>query len=388
MTRLAYLDCASGISGDMTLGALVDAGVALDEISRAIDSLGLIGLKLSATEVRRHSLRATKIHVDCPPEDKHRHLHHIVEMIDRSSLTDRQRATARDVFTRLAEAEARVHGTTIEKVHFHEVGAADSIADIVGAVVGFDLLGVERIVGSPVAVGSGKVTIAHGTVSVPAPATAELLRGIPIASSDVPMELATPTGAALLKVMAQGFGSMPSITIDRIGYGAGTRDVPGSANVLRLIVGQAPSDSLDTPSDVCMVETNLDDESPEVIGYCVSKLWDAGALDVYTTPIQMKKDRPGVKLSVVCRESEAPTIEHLILRETSTLGVRRWPVGRQVLPREPHTVETPWGPVQGKLARLPDGTQRFAPEYDDCRRIAREHGVPLREVYRAAQRGI
>jgi uncharacterized protein (TIGR00299 family) protein len=266
------------------------------------------------------------------------------------------------------------------------VGAADSIADIVGAVVGFDLLAVEELVVSPVAVGSGTVTIAHGTTSVPAPATAELLRGIPIAGSDIPMELATPTGAALLAVLADRFGPLPSMTVEQIGYGAGTRDVPHSANVLRLIVGQTETDPSGAPTEVVMIETNLDDESPEVIGYCIGRLWEAGALDVYTSAIQMKKDRPGVKLSVLCQTAQAAAIEHLILRETATLGVRRWPVGRQVLPRQQCTVETPWGPARGKRARLPDGSTRFSPEFDDCRRLAEQHDVPLGEVYRAAQR--
>jgi len=305
-------------------------------------------------------------------------------MIDASRLSPRQRETARRIFTRLAEAEAKVHGTSIEKVHFHEVGAADSIADVVGTAVGFDLLGVGRVVASPVPTGSGTVRIAHGEVSIPAPATAELLRGVPLAACDVEGEMTTPTGAAILTTLAEGFGPLPAMAVEQIGCGAGQRDWPGRPNLLRLFVGTA-AEGAEGP-EVCVLETNLDDTSGEMIGYCTSRLWEAGALDVYTTPIGMKKNRPGVKLSVICHQADVAAVEAILFRETTTLGVRRWTVARRVLKREPCTVQTPFGPVEGKVGYLDGGGARFAPEFESCRRAAAEQDVPLRDVYEAAQR--
>ena len=299
--RIAYLDCPSGISGDMTLGALVDAGVPLDRLNEAIGSLGLPGVKLVAQEVKKHGFRATQITVEHEPEHKHRHLHHIEAMIDGSRLTPGQKDTARRIFQRLAEVEAKVHGTTVEKVHFHEVGAVDSIADIVGAAVGWDLLGVERLVVSPIPTGSGRITIAHGECNIPAPATAELLRGIPLAACDVQAELTTPTGAAIVATLAQGFGPLPAMTIETIGYGAGQRDLPQQANILRLLVGEATDSGRRPATPSGFSKPISTTSSGEVIGHCIAQLWDAGALDVYTTAIQMKKNRPGVKLSILCR---------------------------------------------------------------------------------------
>jgi len=382
--RIAYLDCLSGISGDMTLGALVDAGVELAAISAAIDSLGLPSCKLVASEVKKKGFRATQVVVEHEPEHAHRHLHHITDMIDASQLTDRQKELARRIFTRLGEAEAKVHGTTLRKVHFHEVGAVDSIADIVGAAVGWDLLGVDRIVASPVPTGQGSIEIAHGRCSIPAPATAELLQGLPLAESHVQCELTTPTGAAILATLVDSFGPLPAMTIERIGYGAGQRDLEEQANVLRLFVGTAAEP---TASDqVWVVETNLDDTSGEVIGYCTTKLWEAGALDVYTTAIQMKKNRPGVMLSVLCQASHLEKIEKILFRETTTLGVRRWPVSRHKLERKPHTVETQFGPIEGKLGWIAGQPPSFSPEFESCNKVASEHGVPLKSVYEAAQK--
>jgi uncharacterized protein (TIGR00299 family) protein len=382
--RTAYLDCASGISGDMTLGALVDAGVDLAALNAAIGSLGLPGCRLVAEEVKKRGFRAIQVTVQSEPEHGHRHLHHIQAMIDRGSLSDRQKDLARRMFARLAEAEAKVHGTTLEKVHFHEVGAADSIADIVGAAVGWDLLGVDRIVASPVPTGTGKVRIAHGECSIPAPATAELLRGIPVAESSVPHELTTPTGAAILATLVHAFGPLPSMTIERIGCGAGQRDLVEQPNLLRLLVGTAADAG--GGEQVWVIETNLDDISGELIGYCTGRLWDAGALDVFTTAIQMKKNRPGVKVSVLCEAAAIQAVEAILFEETTTLGVRRWPVSRSVLVRRAHSVQTPWGPVEGKVGWLAGTPRGFAPEFDACRRIAAEHNVPLRTVYDAAQR--
>ena len=381
--RIAYLDCISGISGDMTLGALVDAGVDLATIQAGIDSLGLPSCRLAATEVKKKGFRATQITVEHEPEHAHRHLHHITGMIDASSLGETQRNLARRIFTLLAEADAKVHGTTIQKVHFHEVGAVDSIADIVGTAIGWDLLGVGRIVCSAVPTGTGFVEIAHGRCSIPAPATGELLTGIPLAASRVEAELTTPTGAAILAALVDEFGPLPAMKITRIGYGAGQRDLDEQPNLLRLLVGEA--DDAAAAEQVWIVQTNLDDTSGELVGYATTRLLAAGALDVFTTAIQMKKNRPGVLLSALCRAEDVVTVERIMLRETTTLGVRRWPVQRHTLPRSPHTVETPWGKIEGVVAALDDGPA-FSPEYESCRRIAEQQGVPLRRVYEAAGR--
>jgi len=382
MARIAYLDCLSGISGDMTLGALVDAGVPVERLDEAVRSCGLTGCRLVARTVNKRGFRAMQVVVEHEPEHVHRHLREILSMIDAGELSERQKQLARSIFTRLAEAEARVHGTTIEKVHFHEVGAVDSIADIVGAAVGFDLLGVESVAASPVPVGSGRIRIAHGTCNVPAPATAELLRGVPLAESAVEGELTTPTGAAIAVTLARSFGPLPPMRVEQIGYGAGQKDFAEQANLLRLFVGEtieAGASEL-----VCLLETNLDDISGEMVGYCSDRLWQAGALDVSTTPIQMKKGRPGVRLSVLCRPADAETMEAILFEETTTLGIRRSTVHRRVLPRQSHRVETIYGPVDGKVGFLADGSVRFAPEYESCRRIAAEKNVPLRAVYEAA----
>ena len=383
--KIAYLDCLSGISGDMTLAALVDAGVDLAEIQAGIESLGLPGCRIAASEVKRKGFRALHVTVEHPPEHAHRHLHHITAMIDSSRLTDRQKDLARRIFTRLGEAEAKVHGTTIQKVHFHEVGAVDSIADIVGAAIGWDLLGVERIVASPIPTGRGSITIAHGRCSVPAPATAELLTGIPLAASDVEAELTTPTGAAIVATLVDSFGPLPPMRIERIGYGAGTRELAEQPNLLRLMVGTTADERGDARADL-----DARDESRRcqrrTDRLLHGRLWEAGALDVFTTAIQMKKNRPGVMLSVLCQAADVERIEALLFRETTTLGVRRRPTSRRKLARQSHEVTTPWGSIDGVLALLAGQPPRFSPEFETCRRTAEEHGVPLRAVIEAAQR--
>lgn len=381
--KIAYLDCLSGISGDMTLGALVDVGVPLEAMQTGIDSLGLPSCELVAEEVHRKGFRATKVHVHHEPEHAHRHLHHITDMIDASSITESQKDLAKRIFTRLGEAEAHVHGTTIRKVHFHEVGAVDSIADIVGAAIGWDLLAVDRIVCAPVPTGYGTITIAHGRTSVPAPATAELLKGIPLASSPIEAELTTPTGAAIVATLADDFGTLPAMTIDQIGCGAGDRDFAEQANILKLMVGQAAGTGGN--DQVCVLETNLDDVSGEVIAHCTEQLLQAGALDVFTTSIQMKKNRPGTLLSLLCEPLKRLELEAILFRETGTLGIRRHLVQRTTLERQIQSVETQWGSVAGKLATLPDGQRFFAPEYEACRAIANERKVAVREVYQAAR---
>ena len=381
--KIAYLDCMSGISGDMTLGALVDAGVDLSAIQAGIDSLGLPDCRLVATEVKKKGFRATSVTVEHEPEHARRHLHHITDMIDASDvITPAQKELAKRIFTRLGEAEAHVHGSTLRKVHFHEVGAVDSIADIVGSAIGWDLLGVERIECSPIPTGHGFVKIAHGRVSIPAPATAELLKGIPIAPSDVECELTTPTGAAIASTIVDQFGYLPPMQIETIGYGAGDKDLETQGNILRLLVGQV--DEASVADQIWVLETNLDDTSGEIIGHCAELLGEAGALDVYSSAIQMKKNRPGVKLTVLCYAADVKRLEKILFKQTSTIGIRKWLASRHVLPREAHQVETLWGKIEGKLAMLPDGEQRFSPEYEACRVISETHDVSIQAVYQEA----
>src|SRR4051812_15203829 len=391
--RIAYLDCASGISGDMTLGALIDAGADLAAIQSGIDTLGLPSCRLVRTEVKKQGFRATQITVEHEPEHEHRHLHHITAMIDGSALSERAKNLGKRIFQKLAEAEAKVHGSTIEKVHFHEVGAVDSIADIVGAAIGLDLLKIERIFCSPIPTGRGFVEIAHGRCSIPAPATGELLRGIPLAALDVEGEITTPTGAAIVAALADWFGPLPAMTVDRIGYGAGQKDFP-HPNILRILVGMVASATMpsttqanpDQPitESIVVLETNLDNCTGESIGHATERLWAAGALDVSITSIQMKKGRPGILLSVQARPSDADRLETVLFAETTTLGVRRSTVTRKVLRREAHQVETRYGAISGKIAYLPDGSQRFTPEYESARQVAEQNQVSLHDVLTVA----
>ena len=389
--RIAYLDCASGVSGDMMLGALLDAGVDLPAVQRGIDSLGLPSCRLAHTEVKKQGFRALQLTVEHEPEHTHRHLHHIVAMIEGSTLTDRQRELALRIFHRLAGAEAKVHGSTIEKVHFHEVGAIDSIADIVGSAIAWDLLNVDAIVCSPVPTGTGFVEIAHGRCAIPAPATGELLRGVPLAASDVQGELTTPTGAAIVATIVDDFGPLPAMTISRIGYGAGQADFQ-HPNLLRLLVGVAADETGNEPSlaaihdQIVLLETNLDDSTGEAIGHCAELLWHAGALDVATSSLQMKKGRPGTLLSVQCRPADAEKMAQIVFRETSTLGLRRQALERVTLPRQTMHVTTKWGDIAGIVAQLPGGNERFSPEYAACREIADKKQVSLAEVDAAARR--
>jgi uncharacterized protein (TIGR00299 family) protein len=364
----------------MVLGALIDAGVAVDAIREGIDSLGL-PIRLTTERVNRGGVTAIYARVEAPEEHAHRHLPQIERILSGGRLTDRQRDLALRIFRRLAEAEAAVHGIPVEKVHFHEVGALDSIADIAGAAIGLDLLGVGRFSSRSVPPGSGMVKCAHGMMPVPAPATALLLQGVPLAETTIKTELTTPTGAAILATVVTEWTDSPALTAERIGYGAGTRDFATQPNVLRILVGTAADTANPAESDqVWILETNLDDVPAEVIGYTSERLLESGALDVWVVPIQMKKNRPGVLLSVLATESSVPALEVIVFRETGTFGVRRYAVQRHKLQREACTVETPWGPVRGKRGWR-EGVSVVTPEFEDCARVARERGVPLREVY-------
>ncbi len=383
--RVAHFDCFSGISGDMVLGAVIDAGVPTDTIRAALDSLGL-PIRLEVERVKRCGFAATKATIEAADQEDYRFLPDVEAILAKGALTPRQRALATTIFRKVAVAESTVHGMPLERVHFHEVGALDSIADIVGAAVGLDALGVERFTSSPVPTGSGTVKCAHGVMPVPTPGTAELLKGVPLAPSTIKTELTTPTGAAILTAVVSEYTPTPAMTIDRIGHGSGTKDFLEQPNMLRLMIGTAPSSRSDADSDVVTVlETNLDDVPAEVIGYCTERLLSAGALDVFTVPIQMKKQRPGVLLSAICESERVAELEAIIFREAGTFGIRRTTATRTKLRRESLSVETPWGPVKAKRGWR-DGVSVLTPEYEDCARIARAHGVPLREVYAAVQK--
>ena len=375
MPNLAYFDCLSGISGDMTLGALIDLGADPNSIQAAVQSMGLPELRIETAEVKKCGFRAVSVSILHPPEHAHRHLHHITEMIDQASDIDAgAKQTAHRIFHQLAEAEAKVHGTTLQKVHFHEVGAIDSIADIVGSAVALQSLGIERISASPVPTGTGSITIAHGRVSVPAPATAELLAGIPIATSNIDAELTTPTGAAILKACASSFGPLPEMTIDAVGYGAGNRDLDEQANVLRVMLGKSNDSLSGVQSDqVVVLETNIDDATPQQLADCADRLLAAGALDVVQLPCTMKKGRAAVVLTVIASDADAGNLEQIMFQHSTSIGIRRSHVSRHKLHRQQTTVETKFGTVRVKVVTLPDGNQRATAEDDDVRTLAASH---------------
>jgi uncharacterized protein (TIGR00299 family) protein len=452
--RLAFLECFSGMSGDMFLGALIDAGVPPRVLEETVAALEL-GARLEISRVVRSGISATKVDVwvdgekDLPREeymakqnvaralspakanhehaphshaDAHNHEHatdhehhhghehaseaeisgvpaphehshgrgltEIRKIISRAGISDRAKKTAIAIFENLGEAEAKIHATSIEKVHFHEVGAVDAMVDIVCAAVGAESLGVDEIICSPLNVGGGTVKCAHGTFPVPAPATVELLKDAPVYSSGVQAELVTPTGAAIVKTLARRFSTFPDMKIEKSGYGAGTREFPGHPNVVRLTIGEAASLlAAKTASEtVTVLEANLDDLNPQVFGYVMDRLLEEGALDVFGVPVQMKKNRPGTLLTVLCKPEDASRFTQLIFTETTTLGVRRREEVRQTLARRWENVRTQWGEVRIKIASMNGSITNYAPEYEDCRRIAAEHHVPLKTVMQEASR--
>jgi uncharacterized protein (TIGR00299 family) protein len=463
--RIAYLECFSGISGDMFLGALVDAGVPAKLLQDTVAMLNL-GARLEISRVVRSGISATKVDVwadgekDLPREEywekhahEHEHVHthphgpehsheradvsggerqvphrsfrpvrndkareittqsddsetpagrplphehghgrglsEIRRIICATEISASARATAVAIFEALGAAEAKIHNVPVEDVHFHEVGAVDAIVDIVCAAVGVEALAVEEIVCSPVNVGGGTVECAHGTFPVPAPATVELLKEAPVYSSGVQAELATPTGAAIVKTLARRFAAFPDMKIEKTGYGAGSRDFPGHPNVARLVVGETAAASLaakTTSEMITVLEANLDDLNPQVFGYVMERLMEEGALDAFGSPVQMKKNRPGMLLTVLCKPEDAGKLAHLIFAETTTLGVRRREEARQTLARRWENVRTQWGDVRIKIASMNGTVSNYAPEYEDCRRIAAEHHVPLKTVMQEAAR--
>jgi pyridinium-3,5-bisthiocarboxylic acid mononucleotide nickel chelatase len=371
--KICYLDAFSGISGDMTVGALLDAGADKGALVHILESLGA-GAKFHVEKVSRRGVAASKFHVIAGESKGHRHLKDILGLIAKSAAPDAVKHNANAVFERLGEAEAKVHGIPLAKVHFHEVGAVDSICDIVGACAGFHLLGVDAIYSSALNVGSGTVNTEHGVLPVPAPATAELLTGKPIYARGPTVELTTPTGAAIAVTLSKDFGALPLMRISSTGYGAGDKDFPEHANVLRVLVGES-SDARESTT-VSVLEANIDDSSPQVLGYAMERLLEAGALDVTLEYALMKKNRPGTLVRVIAKPEDRETLVQMMFAETSTLGLRIYSAERRVQARQILEVETPHGKVRIKVSA--DGS--FAPEYDDCRKLALASGIPLKQI--------
>jgi len=371
--KICYLDAFSGIAGDMTVGALIDAGADQASLFDGLSSLQT-GAAFRVDKTKRRGIAASKFYVDAVDTKKHRHLPHILDMLASSKLPEPVKQTSARVFQKLGGAEAKVHGVAIEKVHFHEVGAVDSICDIAGACLGFHLLGIDEIYSSAINVGSGTAHTEHGVLPVPTPATAELLAGKPIYARGPAMELTTPTGAAIAATLAREFGALPAMHLVATGYGAGDRDFPDNANVLRVLIGERGAATEATT--VAILEANIDDSSPQVLGYAMEKLLQSGALDVTLEPVFMKKNRPGMLLRAIARPEDRESIARVIFAETSTLGLRIYDAQRRVKARTIIEVEIAPGRVRIKAAD--DGS--FAPEYEDCKRLAQQSGIPLRQI--------
>ena len=371
--RICYFDAFSGISGDMTVGALLDAGADATALTRALENLGTAA-SFQIEKTKRRGIAATKFNVIGGETKAHRHLPHILQMIDRAELPAGAKKNAGAVFQRLGEAEAKVHNVAIEKVHFHEVGAVDSICDIVGACTALDLLCIEEIHSSALNVGGGTVNTEHGVLPVPAPATAELLAGKPVYARGPSLELTTPTGAAIVTTLATSFGPLPPMRVSSSGYGAGDKDFAEHANVLRVMIGETTG--APEATTVSVLEANIDDASPQLLGYAMERLLEAGALDVTLEPLLMKKNRPGTLLRVIAKPEHREDFAQLIFSETTTLGLRIYSAERRVQARTSAEVSTPYGTVRIKVGS--EGS--YAPEYEDCRKLALESGVPLKRV--------
>ncbi len=382
--KIAYLDCFSGISGDMTLGALLDSGIDEAAFRSEIAKLTDIEFKLNITKTSKGSITATDAEVVIYEEHHHRHLHTIVDIINRSALSDYVKTNAVNTFHKLAEAEGKVHGTSPEEVHFHEVGAVDAIVDIVGSSIGFEMLGVDKIIASPLPTGYGFVNAAHGIIPIPAPATVELLKGIPIYSTDIEGELVTPTGAAIITNFAEEFRKLPMMKLQSTSYGAGKKNF-GIPNVLRMFIGEIETaEILNQSCNVAMVETNIDDMNPEFYEILFERLFEIGALDVYLSPIQMKKNRPATLLSVICSLENVNDIAITILQNTSSFGVRISKSERVCLDRRWENVNTQYGQIKLKIGMFEGKELKASPEYEDCKSAAKEHNVSIYTVYESA----
>ena len=391
--KTLYFDCFAGASGNMILGGLLSIGLDQDKLVEQLKGLAITDFELFTSKVDRAGLSALHVEVRVPDETKHRHLHHIEKIINESALSASVKDRSKLIFQRLAEAEARVHGTSIEKVHFHEVGAMDAIVDVVGACIGFEMLGIDRFIASKLNTGTGFVKMAHGTYPVPPPAVVNLLVGAPVYSNGIEGELLTPTGAAIISTICETYGPMPEMIVEQAGYGAGTRTYDDFPNVIRLILGHteiAFQAASSRPSEtiiekLSVIESNIDDISPEVVGYLIERALDLGALDCWSNPVQMKKSRPGFLVSVLCRPENESSLRDLLFRETGTLGIRSTIVERHSLPRSIESISTKFGNIDVKISVLADREINISPEYDHVRKAALEHNVTLREVYDEAR---
>lgn len=382
--KTLYFDCFAGASGDMILGAMVGAGVDPNFLREQLALLRVDGFSIDFETVNRSGLSATYARVETAREHKHRHLSDIRQIIESSGLSEAVKQRAVQIFSRLAEAEAHVHNEPIDHVHFHEVGALDAIVDVVGAAICFDSLKIDRFVCSPLHVGSGMVQMAHGRFPIPPPAVAELLKGVPFYATDIKGELLTPTGAAIITTVCEHYGPIPQMNMQSMGYGAGTRNYEDFPNVLRILVGETSAES---PADerLWMLETNLDDASPQIVGHVMDRVFELGALDCFVTPVQMKKNRPGVLLSVLCGPDEKEALMKLLFMETTTLGVRGYEVSRRALQRSVVQVETQYGMIDVKVARLDGKVVNEMPEFEQCRAAAARAEVPVKVVEEAAR---
>lgn len=382
--KVAYFNCFAGASGDMIMGSLLDAGLDIEKLKSELEKLNLSNYKIQADKGMRKGISGTKFDVTIPHEHHHRGLGDILNIINQSDLSAEIKETSTKIFTRLAEAEAKIHNKTVDEIHFHEVGAVDAIVDIVGAVIGLNLLGIDQVITSPFYIGTGTLKCAHGILPVPAPATQELLKGVPTKSTGIESELVTPTGAAILTTLAESHSPMPSMTVEMTGYGLGGRDLD-IPNVLRVSIGT--TESVMDQDCVQLIETNIDDMNPQFYEHIMERLFAQGAKDVFLTPIIMKKSRPGVIVSVLAVPDDVDDCIQILFNETTTLGVRISEVKkRRVLDREIVTLDTPWGEARVKIRETSQGKKSVAPEYDDCKRIAQENGIPIQDVWHRIKR--
>lgn len=385
--KIAYFDCFAGASGDMILGSLMDAGLSLETLRRELAKLHLTHYDLQVTSVTKRGISGSQalVQIDDQQHHHHKNLHDIENIINNSGLGETVKQRSIRIFHRLAEAEAKVHRTIVDHIHFHEVGAMDAIIDVVGSVAGLDALGAEKIYCSPLHVGSGTVECTHGTLPVPAPATTELIKGKPVYSTGAQGELLTPTGAAILTTLASGFGPMPPMTVERIGYGAGTSE-PAIPNLLRLIIGESSEEIQGYELErVAVAETNIDDMNPQIYDYLIQKMLEMGALDVFLIPMQMKKNRPGTLLTLICTPERIGEFADFLMRETTTIGLR-WRIDNRIKAhRSIKEVPTLYGPIKVKVAEVNGSVINVTPEYEDCKRLALEKKVPLKEIMEQAR---
>jgi uncharacterized protein (TIGR00299 family) protein len=382
--KTLYFDCFAGASGDMIIGALVGAGVDPQKLREQLSLLGVDGFSIEFETVNKSGLSATYARVHTAHEHKHRHLSDIKKIISESRLSNNVKERSISIFTRLAEAESRVHNEPVEHVHFHEVGALDAIVDVVGAAICFELLEIDHFACSPLHVGSGSIEMAHGRFPVPPPAVAELLKGVPFYSTELKGELLTPTGAAIITTVCNEYGPIPVLIVEQTGYGAGSRDYDNFPNALRVMIGQSNSASRNEER-LLMIETNVDDASPQIMGHVMDQAFALGARDCYFTPVQMKKNRPGVLLSILCDLTQRQTMMEMLFTETTTLGVRSYEVDRRALERSVETVQTQYGPIDVKVGHLNGHVVNAMPEFEQCREAALRAGIALREVEDAAR---